>query len=40
MSRFQDPIKQTVDLLLDIDCKVITKSKKNFTAERYLRKGS
>lgn len=28
MSRFQDPIKQTVDLLLDIDCKVVTKSRK------------
>jgi hypothetical protein len=29
MTRFQDPIKQTVDLLLDVDCKVVTKSKKS-----------
>lgn len=29
MTRFQDPIKQTVDFLLDVDCKVITKNKKS-----------
>lgn len=28
MTRLQDPIKQTVDSLLDIDCKVVSKSKK------------
>ncbi len=38
MSRFQDPIKQTVDLLLDVDCKVITKTKKTLEQkELFIR---
>lgn len=38
MSRFQDPIKQTVDLLLDVDCKVVTKTKKTLEQkELFIR---
>ena len=38
MTRFQDPIKQTVDLLLNVDCKVVTKTKKTLDQKELFIK--